>query len=107
MLWFTLWSLLVLATLGGAFWLGWSLWRRFRAVGRELRHAGEEMAAMAERVERLTAAAAAEPATHDLFGDRDEHRAHLRELRDQRSARAELRRERHARTRAGWRAYTR
>ena len=107
MLWFTLWSVLVLATLGGAFLLGRSLWRTVRALGGELRRTGDELAAMSERVDRLTAAAAAEPVSHDLFGERDAHRAHLRDLRDARSARAELRRERHARTVAGWRAYTR
>ena len=107
MLWFTLWSVLVLATLGGAFLLARSLWRTFRALGRELRRGGDELAAMADRVDRLAAATPVEPVSHDLFGDRDTLRAHLRDLRDARSVRAELRRERHARTVAGWRAYTR
>ena len=107
MLWFTLWLMLVLATLGGAFLLGRSLWRRFRALARELRRAGDELSALAERVDRLTAAADVEPVTHDLFGDRAEHQAHLRDLGAARSARAEIRRQRRARTVAGWRAFTR
>ena len=57
MLWFSVWTVLVLATLGGAFLLGRSLWRSAVALGRELSRAADVTAQLAERVDELQAAA--------------------------------------------------
>ena len=62
MLWFSVWTVLVLATLGGAFLLGRRLWRSAVALGRELGRAADVAAQLAERVDELQAAA--EPARH-------------------------------------------
>lgn len=106
MLWFTVWTLIVLATLGGGFLLGRDLWRKNKALLAELRRAGAVAVSLTEHADRL-AAAAEPPATHDLLTDRAPHRARLVRLRDARAGRRELRRLRHERTVTGWRAYSR
>lgn len=106
MFWFTVWTLLVLVTLGGAFLLGRDLWRKGQALLAEVERAAGVAATFTERTDELTAAQAA-PATHDLLTDRAEHRARLADLRATRADRREARRLRHERTVLGWRAYTR
>ena len=59
MLWFSVWTVLVLATLGGAFLLGRRLWRSGVALATELGRAAEVAEQLAVRVDELQAAAAA------------------------------------------------
>jgi hypothetical protein len=106
-LWFTVWTVLVLATLAGAFWLGRDLWRKGRALAAELERAAGVVGTMADRSEQLTAAAVAQAPTHDLLSDPDLHRARLGELRDVRAARRVARAARHDATFTRWRTYTR
>lgn len=107
MLWFTVWTLLVLATLGGAFFLGRDLWRKGKALLAELARAGELAGAAADRAEQAAAAAQPPDATHGLLTDRAVHRDRLAGLRLARAGRREVRRLRHERTVRSWRAYSR
>lgn len=106
-MWFALWSVLVIGTLVGAFFLARRLWRSLVALGRELARAGEVAGELASRAEELAAIAAQErPATSaSLLADRDELRAAVWRLRAERRARREARAEQHAATARGWRAY--
>ena len=107
MLWFSVWTVLVLATLGGGFLLGRDLWRKGKALLAEVGRAGEVASAFAARTEELTAAAETAPVTHDLLTDPEIALARRNELRAQRAVRRELRRLRHEQTVRGWRAYSR
>jgi hypothetical protein len=106
-LWFTVWTVLVLATLAGAFWLGRDLWRKGRALLAELERAGQVVGELAERADALTAAAQAQPLHHDVLTDPDVHRARLGALRAARALRRAERQLRHTATFARWHAYTR
>lgn len=59
MLWFSVWAVLILATIAGAIWLGLRLWRSVKALMAQL----EEASGLADRLDRqvaeLEAAAAA------------------------------------------------
>ncbi|NTW38458.1 MAG: hypothetical protein HGA44_00995 [Cellulomonadaceae bacterium] len=57
MLWFTVWTVLVLATLVGAFFLGRHLYRSGRALAAAVARASDVMAELAERTSELTEAA--------------------------------------------------
>ena len=107
MLWFTVWTVLVVATLLGAFVLGRSLWRKAKALMAELRRAADVVGALADRADALTATAAADPPSHDVLGDPDVHRERLAELAARRHERRAARALRHADTFTRWRAYTR
>ncbi len=109
MQWIVLWSVLVVGTLVGAFFLGRSLWRRGKALLAELDRASQVMGELAEASARLaeqaeTAARAVEPT--DPF-DAEEARRRWRAVGQERAARTERRAERHERTYARWRALTR
>jgi hypothetical protein len=106
MVWFTVWTLLVLGTLGGAFLLGRDLWRKGGVLLAEVERAGGVAGKIADRADVLAAAAPPRP-THDLLTGRAVHRARLAELRAVRAEQREARRLRHERTVLGWRAYTR
>jgi hypothetical protein len=103
-LWFTVWTVLVLATLAGAFWLGRNLWRKGKALLAEVERAGRVAGELAERADALTAAAQAQPLHHDLLGDPDVQRERLAVLRAARAARRAERELRHAVTFSRWRA---
>ncbi|WNB84273.1 hypothetical protein [Cellulomonas sp. ATA003] len=107
MLWFTVWTVLVLATLAGAFVLGRDLWRKGRALMAELERAADVVGQLADRADALTEAAAALAPTHDLLTDPDRHRERLAELADRRAERRAARAARHSATYTRWRAYTR
>jgi hypothetical protein len=107
-LWFTVWTVLVLAALAGAFLLGRSLWRKGKALLAELERAADVVGRLAERADELTAAAqAAAPLAHDLLSDPEVHRRRLADLRERRQARRAQRAARHETTFTRWRAYTR
>ena len=105
MLWFTVWTVLVLATLGGAFLLGRRLWRSTVALGRELSRAADVTAQLADRVDELSAAAGERQTGPTLFADRDVLRARLAEVRAGTADRRAEREARRAATRLRWRAY--
>jgi hypothetical protein len=106
-LWFAVWTVLVLATLAGAFWLGRDLWRKGKALLAELQRAGDAVAALSERAEALSAAAAATPIAHDVLSDPEAHRERLAALRAAGAIRRAERRQRHTEVFARWAAYTR
>lgn len=56
MLWFTVWTLLVLGTLAGAFFLGRDLYRKGKRLLAELDRASQVFAEVAERSEERAAA---------------------------------------------------
>lgn len=107
MLWFAVWTVLVLATLAGAAWLGRDLWRTGKALLAELQRAGDAVAALGARADALAAAAAATPVTHDVLSDPDVHRERLAALRAAGALRRAERRLRHAEVFARWAAVTR
>ena len=107
MIWFFVWTALVLGTVGGAFLLGRDLWRKGKALLAEVGRAGDLAAAFADRTDELTAAAQTPPPKHDLLTDPAVPRARRRGLRAERAARREVRQERHEKTVLSWRAYTR
>lgn len=106
MLWFSVWAVLVLGTLVGAFFLLRSLWRSARALLSELARASEVLAELAERSEELRRLReeSAVPVSPTLFADRGPLRARVEELRAAREARRQVRWERDEVVRAGWRA---
>ncbi len=106
MLWFAVWSLLVVGTLVAAFFLARDLWRKARALLAELERASDVLGDLADRAAELTAQADAEagPTGPDLFHDRDELRARRDRLRGERDQRRAAREARHEDTRAGWSA---
>ena len=106
-MWFALWSVLVVGTLVGAFFLARRLWRSLVALGRELARAGEVTAELADRAAELADLAAQQrPDTGPTGGaDRDELREVVRRLRAERTERREARARRHAEVAQGWRAY--
>lgn len=100
MLWFVVWTVLVLATLAGAFWLGRRLWRSLVALGAELARAGEVATLLADRTAELEEVARARqgevrPA---LGTDPDALRVRVEELRAVRRTQRARRRERHRAT---------
>ncbi|GIG39856.1 hypothetical protein [Cellulomonas phragmiteti] len=100
MLWFTVWTVLTLATLAGAFWLGRRLWRSAVALGHEVVRAGDVAQQLAERTAQLEAQARAaqQRSGPALGGDADALRQHVEQLRAARRARRTERRARHRTT---------
>ncbi|MGN8245561.1 hypothetical protein ACTHAM_002684 [Cellulomonas soli] len=106
MLWFSVWTVLVVGTLVGAWFLLRSLWRSARDLLTELGRASQVVADLTEQVEELRRLqeAASSPVRHTLFADKDVLRAQRARLRLDRDRRRELRWERDEATRARWRA---
>jgi len=99
-LWFTVWTVLVLATLAGAFLIGRRLWHAVVALGHELARAGEvadRLTARTAELEEQARAAGAEirPA---LGREPQELRDRVELLRAVRREHRALRRERHRAT---------
>lgn len=107
MLWFSVWTVLVVGTLVGAVLLGRRLWRSAVAAGRELARAGEVLGELEAAVARLEAAAQERPPVRPtLLADPAPLRARVEELRAARGRRREERAVRHARTAQSWRRYS-
>ncbi len=99
MVWAIVWTVLVLATLAGAFLLGRRLWRSAVALGREVARAGEVAERLSEEVARLEALAAERPSGGTSLGqDPTPLAQRVDELRVARRARAAARHERHLET---------
>jgi hypothetical protein len=109
MLWFSVWTALVLATLTGAFFLGRRLWRSGKALVRELGRAAEVADQLATRVdERQAAAAALRPDTGPtVFADPAQMYDRYAELRVAAAGRRVARADRREATRRSWKAYWR
>lgn len=100
MIWFTVWAVLVLGTLAGAFLVGRRLWRSLVALGTELGRASEVAARLADRAAELEeqARAAGAEIRPALGADADEVRRAYEELRAVRRNRRSERRARHRET---------
>ncbi len=109
MLWFSVWTVLVLATLGGAFLLGRRLWRSGLALAKELGHAAELAEQLAVRVDELQAVAAAmrPDTTPTVFADPAQMYDRYAELRVAAAGRRVARQGRRHATQRSWRAYWR
>lgn len=108
MLWFIVWTVLVVGTLVGAFFLGRDLWRKAMALLGELGRAADVLGQLADRAAELSAeASAAPPVRPQLFDDPAQHRDELARLHREREMRAVRRAERHEQTYGRWRAYSR
>lgn len=106
MLWFTVWAVLVLGTLVGAFFLLRRLYRSGRGLLDEIELATQTLALLAERVEELSASGAGTtPAPVDLL-DPEPARARLADARARRMLRRLRRSDRHALAFRRWEAFT-
>lgn len=108
MLWFIVWTLLVLGTLAGAFVLGRSLWRKVQELGAAAAEASDVLGRLADQADALAdVAGQREPARAQLFDDTHVLRERLAELRREAAGRRTVRRLQHQETYARWRAYSR
>lgn len=105
MLWFTVWTVLVVGTLVGAFLLGRDLWRKARALLVELERASEVMTRLADRAAELAERPPAHPVAPVDLTDPSAARARL--AREATARRREARAARHAAVYARWRAFSR
>lgn len=96
--WVIVWPVLVVAALGGGFFLGRDLWRRGKALARAAARAAEASARITQDADALADEAAARHPVPPvaLLRDRTELRADLEAARDARDRRLD---ERHARLR--------
>lgn len=107
MLWLSVWALLVLGTLTGAFFLLRSVHRKARALLDEVERATEVLARLAERVEELSAeGVGAAPAPVDLL-DPEPARARLADARARQMLRRVRRSERHEAAFRRWESFSR
>lgn len=108
MLWFTVWTLLVVGTLVGAFLLLRRVYRQGRELLRELERAGEVLAQVTERAEELAAVAGARhPVAPVDLADAAPARARRGEALLATERRRAARAQRHESTYARWRAFSR
>ena len=107
MLWVTVWTLLVLGTLLGAFFLGRHLYRSGRALIAELGVAGERLGALAERIAVLEDAEPEHPVRPARIDDLAAARSRWDEAGAVRAARRLRRRLRYQRTYERWRSFSR
>ena len=94
MLWFTVWTVLVLGTLAGAFFLLRDLYRKGKALTVEFGRASAVLAEVGERAEVLAATTGTTPAPVDL-ADPEPARARRALAREATLARQARRTERH------------
>lgn len=111
MIWWLLWTVLVLGTLVGAFFLGRDLWRKGRALVAELDHAAQVMGELADATGRLAEQAReaerAALAAAEALPSKESARAQWRANQARREGRREERRVRDAATRERWRDMSR
>jgi len=106
-LWFLVWTLLILGTLVGAFVLGRSVFRSGTALIGEAGRAGERFGALADRVSELEERAAEHPVRPVDLADRQAARNGWDEAGAVRAARRLRRRLRYQLTFARWRSFSR
>lgn len=106
MLWFTVWTLLVLGTLAGAFLLGRDLYRKGRRLLAELDRASQVLGQIAERgQERAAALDLTAPAPVDLTGP-EPARARRALAAESTARRRSPRQARHEAVYARWRSFS-
>lgn len=106
-MWVWLWVGLVVAAGVGAFFVGRSLWRSVKGLGREAARASDVLAQASARAQRVGAElAAAQPSTAPtLFDDPIELRGHLAGVRANGARLRAARRRRDALVWARWRRF--
>ncbi|WP_420115100.1 hypothetical protein [Pseudactinotalea sp.] len=96
MIWFAVWTVLVLGTIAGAVLLGLRLWRSGKALLAQLSETGRVMDQLQTRIEELEAARGPEPVFTPSLLATEEQRERWRVVRqanrDARAARRRLRR---------------
>ena len=107
MLWFSVWTVLGVGTLVGAFIVGRRLWRSGVALAAELARAAGVAQQLADRVEELRVAAEARDTGPALLADVETVRRRYDDVRAAARARRGERAARHRRTWASWGAYWR
>ncbi|MDF9877986.1 hypothetical protein [Cellulosimicrobium cellulans] len=106
-MWFWVWTLLVVGTLVGAFFLARHLWRSAKGLGRELSRASRVAADMSARADELSRALEeAQPSTAPtLFDDPVVLQERVDLLRAERAERRVLRRRRDEQVWSRWRRF--
>ncbi|GED08724.1 hypothetical protein [Cellulosimicrobium cellulans] len=106
-MWFWVWTLLVVGTLVGAFFLARRLWRSVKGLGRELSRASQVAADMSARADELSRALEeAQPSTAPtLFDDPVGLQERVDLLRAERAERRVLRRRRDEQVWSRWRRF--
>ncbi|QJW36799.1 hypothetical protein [Cellulosimicrobium protaetiae] len=106
-MWFWVWTLLVVGTLVGAFFLARRLWRSVKGLGRELSRASQVAADMSARADELSRALEeAQPSTAPtLFDDPVVLQERVDALRAERAERRDERRRRDEQVWARWRRF--
>lgn len=108
MLWFTVWTVLVVGSLVGAFFLLRHLYRSGKALAVELGRASDVVAEVADRTAELTAAAEARAVLAPVeLSDPEPARLRRAETLAVKARRREARAERHEETYRRWRALSR
>lgn len=107
MLWFAVWTVLVVGALVGAFFLGRDLWRKAGALLSELGRAADALGRLGDATAQAAGPDSVPPMRAQLFDDRAALRSRVDELRAARHGRALRRAERHVATLARWRAFSR
>lgn len=105
MLWFAVWTVLVIGTLAGAFFLLRDLYRKGKALVLELERAADVLDAVADRAAELQAGAT-QPAPVELL-DPEPARLRMAERRLRLLARRLRRQHRHASAYARWQSFAR
>ncbi len=106
MLWFSVWSVLVVGTLVGAFFLGRHLFRAGKALLEALEELTGHLDLLAERTEELAATVGTSPEPVDMV-DAGPARARRDALLDRRADRRVHRAERHEAAYRRWWSYVR
>ena len=106
-MWFWVWTLLVVGTLVGAFFLARHLWRSVKGLGRELSRASQVAADMSARADELSRALEeAQPSTAPtLFDDPVVLQERVDLLRAERAERRVERRRRDEQVWSRWRRF--
>lgn len=106
-MWFWVWTLLVVGTLVGAFFLARRLWRSVKGLGRELSRASQVAADLSARADELSRALEeAQPSTAPtLFDDPVVLQERMDLLRAERAERRVLRRRRDEQVWSRWRRF--
>lgn len=108
MLWFTVWTVLVVGSLVGAFFLLRHLYRSGKALAVELGHASDAMAEVADRTAELTEEAQARTVLAPVeLSDPEPARRRRAETLAAKARRQEARAARHEETYRRWRALSR
>lgn len=104
MLWFAVWTVLVLGALVCAVLLAMYLWRHFKALLAQVSRSGEVFDRLETTMAELDAQNAARAFTPDLTAGEAEREAWRQQRRDNLAARAERVKARRSRTLERWRA---